>query len=189
MQIYKKIFFFLTMSALTFLLTGCSFLKPVEIILKPEAPPQQNNAVSKRFEEAAPKGQTVVDSALELAKRNTKLSEETFATRQKNQELIAENSRLKEQLAVLEPELEQAKKELTEANDLLIEMRIELNNWKADILGYRAEMRDADKAQLGALLKILEFLSPQSKRCFLTRFITTKCRFDTEHFCVSARFL
>ena len=55
-------------------------------------------------------------------------------------------------------ELEQAKKELAEANDLLIEMRIELNNWKSNIIGFRDEMRDADKYQLEALLKILKVL-------------------------------
>jgi 5-enolpyruvylshikimate-3-phosphate synthase len=33
-----------------------------------------------------------------------------------------------------------------------------LNNWKMNILGYRDEMRDAETAQLEALLKILKAL-------------------------------
>jgi hypothetical protein len=37
-------------------------------------------------------------------------------------------------------------------------MRIELNNWKTNILGFRDEMRDADKTQLQALLRILKAL-------------------------------
>jgi hypothetical protein len=37
-------------------------------------------------------------------------------------------------------------------------MRIELNEWKTNILGFRDEMRNADKAQLQALMKILEAL-------------------------------
>jgi hypothetical protein len=37
-------------------------------------------------------------------------------------------------------------------------MRIELNNWKTSILGFRDEMRQADIAQLETLLKILKIL-------------------------------
>ena len=66
-------------------------------------------------------------------------------------------------LVTLEPKLQQTQKELAEANDLLIEMRIELNNWKTDILGFRAEMRDAEKTQLEALLKILNVLGGEVK--------------------------
>ena len=54
-----------------------------------------------------------------------------------------------------------------QANDLLIEMRIELNNWKTNILGFRDEMRDAEKEQLKALIRILTVLGgeiePQSE--------------------------
>ena len=42
-------------------------------------------------------------------------------------------------------------------------MRIELNNWKSNILGFRDEMRNADNAQLDALVKILEVLGGQAK--------------------------
>jgi hypothetical protein len=47
-------------------------------------------------------------------------------------------------------------------------MRIELNNWKTNIIGFRDEMRDADKTQLQALLRILKALggevSPEVSR-------------------------
>ena len=42
-------------------------------------------------------------------------------------------------------------------------MRIELNNWKTDVLGFREEMRDAEIEQLRALLKILEILGGEVK--------------------------
>jgi hypothetical protein len=58
----------------------------------------------------------------------------------------------------LEARLKQTQKELSEANDLLIEMLSELNTWKSNILGFRGEMRDAAKVQLEALLKVLEIL-------------------------------
>ena len=66
-----------------------------------------------------------------------------------------------EQVASLDGQLQQTQKELAEANGLLIEMRIELNNWKADILGFREEMRNAETAQLETLLRILKILGGQ----------------------------
>ncbi|MHC4387094.1 MAG: hypothetical protein ACYS8I_03550 [Planctomycetota bacterium] len=95
---------------------------------------------------------------MELSKKYAELSQEATMLRQKNQDFAAKNYQLKDQAAILEAQLQQAQKELTEANELLIEMRIELNNWKTDVLGFRGEMREAEKAQLQALLKILEVL-------------------------------
>ena len=57
--------------------------------------------------------------------------------------------------------MQQTQKELTEANDLLIKMRIELNTWKMDVLSFRDEMRQAEEAELEALLKILRLLGGQ----------------------------
>ncbi len=114
--------------------------------------------MSKRFADAAPEGQTIVDSAITLARQHAELSEKNAVLQQKNLELITNNQKLKDRIDDMEPQLNQAKKELAEANDLLIEMRIELNNWKTNILGFRDEMRDADKTQLQALLRILKVL-------------------------------
>ena len=162
MKTNKKFLSFLILSVLTFLLAGCPALQePVEVVLEPGSNHQQNNAMSKRFQDAAPKGQTAVDSAVDLAKKNTELFEQMMVLKQKNQGLIAENSRLKAQIAVLEPELEQTKKELNEANDLLIDMTTELNNWKVDILGNREEIRQANIAQMEILLKIAEAMGAE----------------------------
>ena len=161
MKANKKNLSFLILAALTLLLTGCRTLqKPVETIFNPSpARPRSNATISaKRFADTAPGGQSVVDSAITLARQHAELSEKNAVLQQKNLELIANSQQLKDQIAALEPQLNQAKKELTEANDLLIEMRIELNNWKTNILGFRDEMRDADKTQLQALLKILKAL-------------------------------
>lgn len=147
-----------------FMLAGCSALdKPAAVAPKPDSNQQQSNATPKRFQDSAPKDQTAVDSAIELSHKYAKLSEEITELRGKKQDLITENRQLKERLAILEPELEQAKKELNEANDLLIDMTTELNNWKTNILGFRDELRDADKAQLEALLRILKVLGGEVK--------------------------
>lgn len=177
MQTDKKNMFFLILLILP--LAGCSIShEPIDVVLLPNSaggvPISQyfrktqtqeqvasnlaGNGIAKRFQESASQGPTAVESAIELSKKYVEVSEEAALLRQKNQQLVAENSRLEDQVTDLNAQLQQAQKELTEANDLLIEMRIELNNWKTDILGFRDEMRDAEKAQLKALLKILNAL-------------------------------
>jgi predicted nuclease with TOPRIM domain len=96
-----------------------------------------------------------------LSKKYARLSEQAAELKQNNQDLTAENSKLKEQVVSLDARLQQAQKELNEANVLLREMLVELNNWKMNVIGFRDEMRDAEKAQLEALLRILEVLGGQ----------------------------
>ena len=78
--------------------------------------------------------------------------------RQNNQNLTIENQQLKEQLFNIQKQLQQTQNELNEANEIMISMRAELNNWKKDVLGFRDEMRNAEKAQIEALLKIMKVL-------------------------------
>jgi predicted RNase H-like nuclease (RuvC/YqgF family) len=160
MQANIRTFSILIVSALTLLLAGCPIVQePLEVVFKPDSAEQnQGPFMQKRFKEAPPSGKTAVDSAVELAKSNEELFKKMAAMQQGTQDMIAENRTLKDRIAVLEPELEQVKKELDEANDLLIDMTTELNNWKMQILGFQEEMRDADTEQLRALLKILKVL-------------------------------
>jgi len=131
----------------------------------PKSEKQQSDSVAKRFQESASQIQnpTVVASAMELSKEHAKLSEEAAVLRQENKDLTARNLQLKDQVVTLEAQLQQTQRELSEANDLLITMRIELNNWKTDILGFRDEIRDAETAQLEALLRILKVLGGEVK--------------------------
>ena len=118
----------------------------------------QSDPVAKRFQESTPQNTTAVESAIELSDRYARLSEEAALLRQQNRDATMKNQQLGNQVDDLQAKLDQTQKELTEANDLLIETRIELNNWKVDILGFRDEMRDAETAQLEALQKILKAL-------------------------------
>lgn len=95
---------------------------------------------------------------MELLEKHAELSKQATELERQNHSLMTENDRLKEQTTALDAESKQAQKELAEANDLLVDMRIELNNWKTNILGFRDEMREAESAQLEALLKILQIL-------------------------------
>lgn len=121
------------------------------------------DATAKRFQDSPAEGRTAVESAIELSEKYAKLSDVTVTLRQDNQRLTRENENLREQVAALDTKLKQTQKELTEANDLLIEMLTELNHWKSNILGFRGEMRDAASAQLEALLKVLEILGGEAE--------------------------
>jgi chromosome segregation ATPase len=119
---------------------------------------EQESAVANRFQETSPDGPTHVETMIEITEKYAKVNEEVSTLREQNKLLTKQNSDLQSSLETTNKTLSQTEQELKEANDMLIEMRIELNNWKMDVLGFRDEMRNADKAELEALLKILKTL-------------------------------
>ena len=172
MQANQKIMLSLISSLLISLPAGCTVTKgPGRVSVQPGSikQPQQNtkplpsDSFAKRFQEPSSQSPTAVESAIELSQKYAKLSEEAAVLRQENQNIITRNRQIKDLNTVLKAQLQQTQKELTEANDLMIEMRIELNNWRTDILGFRNEMRDADTTQLQALLRILKILGGEVK--------------------------
>jgi hypothetical protein len=165
MQVDTKTLSVMIVSVLTLLFAGCSQIgESTKVSLNPNSTKQQQStATPKRFQASDPQEKTVVNSAIELSKKCADLSEEKSVLHQENLKLTTENKQLKQKVAALEPQLKQLKKELAEANDLLITMTIELNNWKSNIIGFRNEIRDADEAQLEALLKILKVLGGKVK--------------------------
>ncbi len=172
MQANQKIMLSLISSLLISLPAGCTVTKgPGKLSVQPGSikQPQQNtkplpgDSFAKRFQEPSSQSPTAVESAIELSQKYAKLSEEAAVLRQENQDIITRNRQIKDLNTALKAQLQQTQKELTEANDLMIEMRIELNNWRTDILGFRNEMRDADTTQLQALLRILKILGGEVK--------------------------
>ena len=135
-------------------LTGCTV--PPAAPNKPAVTAPATTAAN--FQGGASGVRSPVDTAIELTQKYADVSEQLIAMRQEKQTLTTENEAFKAKISELEPKLKQAQKELGEANDLLMEMRLELNNWQNDVLGFRSEMRNADQAQLDALLKILMLL-------------------------------
>lgn len=159
----KKIIILLILFMPIFLLSGCSSTqRPEELAVNSAVvDEQQNDAIAKRFQQPDQEGSSVVKSAMRLSGDYSRLSQEAALLRQQNEDLITKNRQLNEQTVSLNTQLKQTQKELAEANNLLIEMRVELNNWKADILGFREEMRTAETVQLETLLRILKVLGGQ----------------------------
>ena len=145
-----------------FTLAGCSRIQRIaRISMQPEEP--VSNASADRFERQTQKKTSSVEAAIKMTEKYTRLSDEFLKLRQENNELATENQKLKKQIVAIEPNLQRTQKELAQANDLLIDMTTELNNWKSQVLGFKNEMRQADEVQLEALLKILEALGGEVK--------------------------
>ena len=146
-----------------FAVTGCTLENGAPEIALEKRPgaaarSENNENVSRRFDETSQNKANVVQSAVELTEKYAAQSEKLSGLKQQNSRLTEENQQLKARVSLLEPQLRQTQKELDSANSLLVEMRVELNNWKNDVLGFRDEIRMAQKAQLEALQKILQLL-------------------------------
>jgi len=142
------------------LISGCaSENKLDQANLNPDFPvPWKSDAFAQRFQEATTKNPTVVESAIELSDKYAKLIEEASYLKQENQSLASRNQQLKDQVTEIESKLRETQDELKDTTEVLVEMRLELNNWKTDVLGFREEMRNAQSAQLQALMKIMKAL-------------------------------
>lgn len=161
---HNVLYIFLPAIAIT--CASCTIEKPIESLFNPaptRRPTVAETDMSGRFQDSGANNPSAIESAMELSGKYAQLLEESTALKADNQRLTGENQRLTDQIPACRNSLTQTQNELAEANDLLIEMRIELNNWKTNILGFRDEMRNAENAQLDALVKILEVLGGQAQ--------------------------
>lgn len=154
------------------LLMGCSVVdEPIKVDNLPTArvtigseqalvADQGDPTLKKRFADGTTDGAT--DSALAWSQKYEESLKQHQKLADKTQTLIAENSDLKQTIDRLQGELAKTKKELDEANSFLQEMHRELTQWKADVLGYREEMRQAQAAQMEALIRILKVLGAET---------------------------
>ena len=101
---------------------------------------------------------SAVDVALEWATKYRECSTQRDQLQRDSQQLLKEKQELKSELAQMKLKLAQAEQELTDANEMLIEMRTALEKWKLDVLGFRKEMRLAQKTELETLVKILRLI-------------------------------
>ncbi len=150
---------------LTACFAGCRHSAQTPVSIFPFGPSTTagDPAVAKRFAGSSPQGPSAVESAIELSQKYAAVSEQATQLKQQVERFETENQRLKSELSASRGQLQQAQKELNDANALLLDMRVELNNWKNNVLGFRDEMRTADRAQIEALLKILTLLGGESR--------------------------
>ena len=99
-----------------------------------------------------------VDAAMEWAKKYAEASAKRDQLLQENRQLKQKQQTHQQQVTKLKNELGRAEKELAQANSMLLEMKAELEKWKTNILGFRNEMRQSQKAQLDALVRIMTLI-------------------------------
>jgi chromosome segregation ATPase len=149
-------------------LAGCQLMEPpvpvsqesVKAAPAPASPPAGSAALERRFTDGSSTSDAV-QSALQWSEKYQQLSETANQIREKNMQLFEENTKLKKEVEDLQRRLAKTQKELEEANEFLQKMHVELNEWKADVLGFREELRKAQAAQLQALGKILRILGAE----------------------------
>ncbi len=105
-----------------------------------------------------PPAPSAVDNALKWAEKYAEVTEEMTGLERENDDLREENLGLRDRMIRMEADFGQAQKELADANDMLLQLQGELSKWKNNVLGYRQETREAQKAQMEALVKILTLL-------------------------------
>lgn len=101
---------------------------------------------------------SAVDNALKWAEKYARVTEDLAALEKENDDLQKENVALRDRMIRMESDFKRAQDELAEANDMLLQLQGELSKWKTNVLGYRQETRQAQKAQMDALVKILTLL-------------------------------
>ena len=161
-------------STLLILTTGCRVIEERVIYesststpqAAPAAASQPNAEVLERRFAGSETQADAVQSAVAWAQKYEQAVEQNNQLREKNNLLVLQNSQLSRRAEDAAAELERTRKELEEANAFMQEMHVELNKWKSDVLGFRDEMRLAQKAQLEALGRILQVLGAEPVRSF-----------------------
>lgn len=103
-------------------------------------------------------GETAVDTALAWAQKHAEVSAKLAASERENRQLSEKNQVLQLQLDQTKGQLAAAQKELGEANGMMKELEARLAKWQENVLGYRQEMREAQKAQMEALTRVIKLL-------------------------------
>jgi len=120
-------------------------------------------ALTVQEADGAPGGGAVA-AAQEAREKYLKATEELLASRKANATLTEENKRLLAQMARLQMQWEQSQKELSEANETIIELNRDLREWKGNVLGFRTEMQQALQAMLEGQKKMLILLGGEVSR-------------------------
>lgn len=143
------------------ILTGCTVLEePINMSSMPPAMNSTNNSNMTNGSSASA-AQRSVDAALMWSEKYEKLITEFETVKKKNESYHLNNVKLQEEITKKDKELALTRKELDEANEILLSMRLELSQWKKDVLGFREEMRNSQKALLAASAKILRELGAE----------------------------
>ena len=122
------------------------------------SPPHVNPPVVVREEQS----ESAVETALAWAQKHMEVSAKLTASEKENRALAEKNQALQQQLDSSKGLLTAAQRELNEANTMLKDLETRLAKWQENVLGYRQEMRDAQKAQMEGLARVIKLLGGEA---------------------------
>lgn len=149
-------------------LSGCSINVPEEIV--PEQFHNTNagaNTSGAQANDSRNRFTTSVEEDISFeearnwAEKYKELKEQNEHLKKLNSELAVDNKRVMQRFDAMKTNLEIAEDELSAANEMLIEQRKELNDWKTNVLGYQEKNDYVHKEQLKAMVKILKLLGAE----------------------------
>ena len=114
-----------------------------------------------------------VNDAVVWMERYTKESEKRNKFEMENQALAKEKQTLSGKLARLETDLDQAKREISEANAMMLQLDGDLKAWKNNVLGYRDEARRQHRESMDSLARIMKLLGAEPQPTALYKQVTT----------------
>jgi hypothetical protein len=119
----------------------------------------QKSTVAKDSETPLP---TAIESTLVLQDKYARALEDLRREQDRGRELTEQKQQLVDENTRLKTDLGKTQQELGEANGLLVQMRQEIEKWKGDVLGFRDELRQANRTQLDALAKVMTLLGGET---------------------------
>jgi hypothetical protein len=152
------------MAAAAFAAAGCAWM-PSATSRNPPAPPPpptikpaDEDVFYQKARQVDPPLPTAVENTLALQDKYARSLEDLQRERDRTRDLAEEKRKLDDTVNKAQADLAKAQLELNDANALLMQMHLELDKWKTDVMGFRDEMRQASKTQLDALAKVMNLL-------------------------------
>ena len=119
----------------------------------------QKASVAKEAETPLP---TAIESTLVLQDKYARALEDLRREQERCREITEQKQQLTDENTRIQADLARTQQELGEANGLLVQMRTEIEKWKGDVIGFRDELRQSNRAQLDALAKVMVLLGGET---------------------------
>lgn len=129
---------------------------------QPAAAPAQTQAPPAPAAPApAPVRKTAIEQAIQWSQLYADALQKLAGRESVIADLRKEKAQVEGERDALSRRVKQAEAELADANDLLVKMDANLEEWRKSVLGFREEMRISEAAQMEALQKILSLLGAE----------------------------
>lgn len=132
-----------------------------------QAPPEADGQATYlkdmvRGNEETP-GPSAVDSAMVWARKYTEATERIVALEKANRSLESQRQALSQKVDSLEQDLARARREIEDANEMILAVREENRKWKDNVLGFRGEFLESQQAMMDYQIQIIKLLGGEPR--------------------------